>query len=191
MPVASTYSSDFVGVVFSSIKCHILLVYLLFVSYAFTTEEVLHRFMDENELNYYFDTNDRLNVPFYEVISVVVKPWEDMNDKNQWNHNNRTLVLKLTVLDKPISLNMQINENLASPLMQVKRTSGEISFKITNGQHRDCHYIYKSASVSAAFSNCHSGIGDFVRNLKYLIKTSKQNNYSFAGWNYNACECNL
>lgn len=172
-PVARTYSSDFVGVMFSKIKCQILLVYLLFVSYSFTTGEMLHRFMDENELNYYFETNDQLNVPYYEVINVLVRPWEDVIDKNQWNKfdiekilYNRSVVLKLTVFDNPIFLKMQINENLASPLMQVKRTNGDKSIEITNGQHRDCHYIYKSASVSAALSNCHN-IGDFVRNLKY------------------------
>lgn len=172
MPVASSFSSDFFGVMCSNIKCHILFVYLLFVSNVHSSEELLHRFMDENELNYYFETNDRLNVPFYEVIDV--KACEDENGTNHWNLRNRTMVLKLTVLGEPISLNMQINENLASPLMQVKSTNGENSFQISNGQHKDCHYIYKSASVSAAFSNCHSGIGDFVRNMTHSIKHHKE-----------------
>lgn len=173
MSVARTYSSDFVGVMFSNIKCHILLVHVLFVSYVLTNEELLHRFMDESELNYYFETNDRLKVPFYEVVDVVVKPWDNVNDENQWKINNRTLILKFTVLDKPISLKMQLNEHLASPLMQVKRTRGANSVQITYGQYIDCHYIYQSASVSAAISNCHSRIGDFVRNLKIIYQLSK------------------
>jgi Reprolysin family propeptide len=137
------------------------LTFLITVN-AFSLQNELHNFMDEEELKFYFGSETE--VPEYEIIdlnenldsgreSVV-----DEDDSSERDFNGKHVSFK--VFDMQVELNLHPNKNLISPYAKIQlktknsttRMFGQNDFK----PPKFCHYLHKSSDSTAAISNCES-----------------------------------
>lgn len=118
-------------------------------------KELIHHFMDDQELQYYFDTESKFHVPQYEVVKIATKV-KPLN-KNQVNDVEDDLLhLNLKAFEEEIFLKLKINKNLVSPFMRFVEKSNESGEKDIYGRSKECHYLHIDDESSAAFSGCDS-----------------------------------
>lgn len=126
----------------------VLLVFISVVNGLVFKDDLIHHFMDDQELQYYFGTISKFHVPHYEVVKVAAskKPLSE-------NQSEDILHLNLRAFDDDVFLKLKINKNLVSPFMRFVEKSNE-GEKELDGRSKECHYIHIDDESTAAISGC-------------------------------------
>ncbi|EFA07053.2 A disintegrin and metalloproteinase with thrombospondin motifs adt-1 [Tribolium castaneum] len=105
--------------------------------------EALHNEMTEDELAYYFQTDDKSSVPEYEVIYL---PQMAPIETDSFSYN-------FDAFQRPINLKLRKNEHIVSPNFTTYLTEDHFQ-TILPERPNDCHFIHQDGSIVAAISSC-------------------------------------
>lgn len=117
----------------------------------------LHKFMDSEELQFYFGTNSVASLPDYEIVDLPEGLWSgresvtiDGSDEDEGKH------LNFKVFNKQVELNLFPNKYLISPHSKIVKKSGNKTTKnyYASSQPNFCHFLHENANSTAAISNC-------------------------------------
>lgn len=141
----------------------VLLLVLISVTHgSVLKKELIHHYMDESELQYYFGTESKLHVPHYELVKIGARE----RSPNE-NPSDDIVHLNVKAFDDEIFLKLKVNKNLVSPFMRFVEKSDETGETELLGRSNQCHYLHIDDETSAAISGCNSQ--DIVRTIFEII----------------------
>lgn len=119
------------------------------------SQSKLHNFMDEEELKFYFGSDNSL--PEYEIVNLpenLESGRESVIDGDISDEDSR--YMNFRAFDTQVKLNLHPNKNLISPYARIVRKTKNSTLRILedNEPPQFCHFIHVGASSSAAISNC-------------------------------------
>lgn len=125
----------------------VLLVFVSVINGSVFKPDLIHHYMNDKELQYFFGTESRFHVPHYEVVKIAAA------DRSQ---SDDILHLNFKAFDDEIFLKLKANKNLVSPFMRFVEKSNEIGVKTKElqGRSNECHYLHVDDETSAAISGC-------------------------------------
>lgn len=129
---------------FSNPVFEVLLVFVSVINGSVSQPDLIHHYMNDKELQYFFGTESKFHVPHYEVVKIAV------TDRSQ---SDNILHLNFKAFDDEIFLKLKANKNLVSPFMRFVEKSNEID-KELQGRSDECHYLHVDDETSAAISGC-------------------------------------
>lgn len=129
----------------------LLLVLISVTNGSVLKKGLIHHYMDDKELQYYFGTESKFHVPLYELVKIGAR--ERFPNENPLND---ILHLNLKAFDDEIFLKLKVNKNLVSPFMRFVEKSNETGEKELLGRSNQCHYLHIDDETSAAISGCNS-----------------------------------
>lgn len=132
----------------------VLLVFVSVINGSVLKQDLIHHYMNDKELQYYFGTESKFHVPHYEVVEIAA------NEKGIDN----IVHLNFKAFDDEIFLKLKLNSNLVSPFMRLVEKSNGNGEKELRGRSEQCHYLHIDDKTSAAISGCNSK--DIVRMMK-------------------------
>lgn len=118
----------------------------------------LHKFMDVEELHFYFGTNTTLSLPDYEIVDLPESLWsgrESITVEGEEHDESKHVSFK--VFNKQVDLNLFPNKNLITPYTRIIKKSGNKTTKTFYPKNKPphfCHYLHESVHSTAAISNC-------------------------------------
>lgn len=138
----------------------VLLVFVSVINGFVFEKDLIHHYMDDKELQYYFGTESKFHVPHYEVVTIAARE----------NQVDDVLHLNLKAFDDEMFLKLKLNKNLVSPFMRFVEKSNETGTRELQGRSTQCHYLHIDGKTSAAISGCNSK--DMVRiRTKQILST--------------------
>lgn len=129
----------------------VLLVFISVINGSACQKDLIHHYMNDQELQYYFNTESKFHVPHYELVEIAERE-RPLNENNV----DDVLHLNLKAFDDKIFLKLKINNNLVSPFMRFVEKSNETGEKELLGRSNQCHYLHIDEETSAAISGCNS-----------------------------------
>lgn len=139
-----------------------LKILLLLLNFVFTkTNSVsprssLHKFMDNEELQFYFGTNIVNALPDYEIIDLPVSLWSGRESITTNGEDDDSKYVNFKVFNKQVELNLFPNKYIVSPYTRIVKKSGNKTLNkyYANDKPKFCHYLHTSNFSTAAISNC-------------------------------------
>lgn len=132
-------------------------LYLNVNSASITPRVALHRFMEVEELEFYFgtDTISAIALSDYEIVDLPASLYNGRESVTE-NGSDDSKHVNFKVFDKQIELNLFPNKVLVSPYTKiVKRSSNNTIHKYyANSEPKFCHYLHENNQSSAAITNC-------------------------------------
>ncbi|XP_060530217.1 A disintegrin and metalloproteinase with thrombospondin motifs adt-1-like [Cylas formicarius] len=133
------------------------LCFLIFgFSYLFRTvtlasvySDLLHNYMNEAELTYYFQTANKNEVPYYEVVFLPPTTWS--SDDNFTS--NEVIEYNFSAFNRLIGLKLKRNENILGPSFKTY-IHDENGTKMLKSAPYNCHYLHVDSDTVAAISFC-------------------------------------
>jgi hypothetical protein len=135
----------------------VLFQFLLVQSLSILPRTALHRFMDSDELQFYFGTDliNSVEASNYEIIDLPENLYSGRESVTESGRDDSKFV-SFKVFDKQIELNLFPNKMLVSPYTRiVKRGSnGTVDKFYANSEPKFCHFLHENNRSTAAISNC-------------------------------------
>lgn len=136
-----------------------MLPIVLFVSFVLSCEanlidgSRLHNFMDDEEINYFFGSDNEL--PEYEIVDLPESLSDGresvVNDDDSESDDGK--FMKFKVFDKQIELHLHPNKNIISTDTRILKTT-KSSSKLVRRNESNCHFLHVDNTSTAAISNC-------------------------------------
>ncbi|KAL7042361.1 hypothetical protein ACKWTF_001110 [Chironomus riparius] len=116
----------------------------------------LHKFMDNEELQFYFGTNLISSLPDYEIVDLPESLWSGRESVTANADEDDSKYVNFKVFNKQVELNLFPNKYLISPYTRIVKKSGNKTLNkyYANSKPKFCHYIHNNNYSTAAISNC-------------------------------------
>lgn len=141
-------------------KC--IIVIIVTITFAFCTSSTtisrsaLHKFMDLEELQYYFGTDLENELPDYEIVDLPEGLDFGRESVTTNGGEDDLKYVNFKVFNKQIELNLYPNKVLVSPYTKIAYKNGNLSVNeyFASSAPKYCHYLHKNSHSTAAISNC-------------------------------------
>lgn len=138
-------------------KCASAIVFLCTTCETSNAQSKLHKFMDSDELKFYFGS-ETAEVPDYEIVDLpenLSSGRESVSDDDGSEQPDEKYV-NFKVFDQQIKLHLHPNKNLLSPYARTVTKTRNGTLKILGNEVRPnfCHYLHADSTSTAAISNC-------------------------------------
>ncbi|KAG5676101.1 hypothetical protein PVAND_005955 [Polypedilum vanderplanki] len=129
------------------------------VQSSLTPRNALHRFMDIDELQFYFGTNSLSSIETidYEIVDLPENLYSGRESVTE-NGRDDAKFVNFKVFNKQIELNLYPNKNLISPYTKIvkKNRNSTVNKFYANSEPKFCHFLHVNNRSTAAISNCDS-----------------------------------
>lgn len=117
---------------------------------------MLHKFMDNEELQFYFGTDLISSLPDYEIVDLPESLWSGRESVTTNGADDDSKFVSFKVFDRQVELNLHPNKYIISPYTRIvkRKANKTLSKYYANDQPKFCHYLHTNNHTSASLSNC-------------------------------------
>ncbi|KAL3288423.1 hypothetical protein HHI36_002869, partial [Cryptolaemus montrouzieri] len=114
--------------------------------------DTLHDHMTEPELAYYFQNDDKFQIPKYEIV--YLPKALSVNEADESESGEETIEYNFSAFEQPVNLRLKRNKNLLAPGFKTFIRNGDDDIEVLSNYTKDCHYLNEHGDTVAAISLC-------------------------------------